>query len=782
MISKTLEYEHASLSAHFAHWEKIKDLVDQNIDLMLNFSQSGHPGGSRSKVHAFIALLLCGKFRWDIRHPEKAFGDRFVLSAGHTVPLIYATFAIFDEALRIKYEQTRDARYRLDPEFAVFQEDLARFRRHGGLCGHAEMEGKTLFLKWNTGPSGHGLPAAAGQALALKRAGAGEVKVIALEGEGGLTPGASHEAKNSAWGLGLNNLFFLVDWNDFGIDDRPTSAVVHGTPEDWFTGYGWQVFKADDGADWDDLTRAYLAMFAGQETAKAPSMLYFRTRKGRGYGVFDNKSHGLPHKMNAPAFWESRKAFAKKYEVQFANVDQPAPTDAAQIDAQAMQNLAAVTEVLRRDQGLVDYLAETLLTIAGEVPLTPAAPFFDLTLNPLKDADLFDAASYPPELFAPPGSVQSNRAAFGKWGSYINSLCKQRYGRPMFLACAADLAESTNVADFGKDFGALKNFGWYERETNVEGVIIPQEITEFANAAIMAALATTNLSSDPFHEFNGFCGVCSTYASFSYLKYGEMRLLSQMAQDCQIKFGKVIWVAGHSGIETAEDARSHYGVFAPAVTQLFPDGAVINLYPSDFNEVPVMLAAAMQTDCPIIALHLTRPAITLPDRRKLGIASHTEAAKGAYLIRDFADHLPEMGTLIVQGTISTANLIALLPELERRGLNVKIVAGVSIELFRLQDQAYRDRVLPMSDWIDSTVVTNASRRGMYDWLGSAIAKEYAMSSDFDDRWRSGGRLHEITEEAHLSSERLLAGIERFVNDREQRRRCSCADQALGRHP
>jgi len=770
MTRTTVEGKVAELSAHFGHWEKIKDLVDQNIDLMINFSQSGHPGGSRSKVHAFIALLLCGEFRWDIRHPEKAFGDRFVLSAGHTVPLVYATLAIFDEALRIKYEQTGDARYQLNPEFAVFQEDLARFRRNGGLCGHAEMEGKTLFLKWNTGPSGHGLPAAAGQALALKRAGASEVKVVALEGEGGLTPGASHEAKNSAWGLGLSNLFFLVDWNDFGIDDRPTSAVVHGTPEDWFAPYGWNVFKAADGASWADLTQAYLAMFAGQATATAPSMVYFKTRKGRGYGIYDNKSHGAPHKMNSPAFWKTKEDFAVKYGVDFANFGQPAPADAAAIDAQARQNLGAVSQVLRRDPALVDYLAETLLTIAGEVPSAPKAPLFDLTRNPLDDPELFDAASYPAELFAAPGSVQSNRAAFGKWGSYINSLCKAKYGRPMFLACAADLAESTNVADFGKDFGALPNFGWYDRKTNIEGAIIPQEITEFANSAMMAALATTNLSSDPFVEFNGFCGVCSTYASFSYLKYGEMRLLSQMAQDCQIKFGKVIWVAGHSGIETAEDARSHYGVFAPAVTQLFPDGQVINLYPSDFNEVPVMLAAAMRCAPPIIALHLTRPSITLPDRQALGIASHSEAAKGAYLIRDFAAGQPKMGTLIVQGTVSTANLIALLPELAARRLNVKIVAATSPELFHLQDAAYRARVLPMSDWMDSTIVTNMSRRSMYDWISSPVAKAYAMSSDFDDQWRSGGRLGEITAEAHLSPEWLLEGIERFVNEREARRR------------
>ena len=94
------------------------------------------------------------------------------------------------------------------------------------------MEGKTLFLKFNTGPSGHGAPAAAGEAMALKRAGAEGVKVFAVDGEGGLTPGAWHETKNSAWGLGLDNLYGLIDWNNFGIDESAVSDVVHGTPED----------------------------------------------------------------------------------------------------------------------------------------------------------------------------------------------------------------------------------------------------------------------------------------------------------------------------------------------------------------------------------------------------------------------------------------------------------------------------------------------------------------------------------------------------------------------
>ena len=227
----TNDYE--QLSTQFVYWEKVKDLIDQTLDVMLNYRQSGHPGGSRSKVHILVGLLLSGAMRWDIRHPEKKFGDRFVLAAGHTIPLIYSTLAIFNEALRLKYQQTGEERYAVpNPhKHALYWQDLLGFRRRGGLSGHAEMQGKTLFLKFNTGPSGHGSPAAAGEALALKLAGAKGVKVFSLEGEGGLTPGGVYETLNSAWGLGLDNLYFLIDWNDFGIDERRFSSVMYGTPE-----------------------------------------------------------------------------------------------------------------------------------------------------------------------------------------------------------------------------------------------------------------------------------------------------------------------------------------------------------------------------------------------------------------------------------------------------------------------------------------------------------------------------------------------------------------------
>ena len=120
-----------------------------------------------------VTLLLSGAMRWDIRHPEKRFGDRFALVAGHTVPLVYAIMPVLAEAMRRKYEQTGDERYFIPEDRIVWWEDLLELRHNGGLPGHAEMEGKTLFLKANTGPSGHGSPPSAAQEAWGRRTGSG---------------------------------------------------------------------------------------------------------------------------------------------------------------------------------------------------------------------------------------------------------------------------------------------------------------------------------------------------------------------------------------------------------------------------------------------------------------------------------------------------------------------------------------------------------------------------------------------------------------------------------
>ena len=764
-----------ALSAHFHHWRKTGDLIDQCIDLMLNLRQSGHPGGSRSKVPMLVAATLGAGMRWDVRRPEKAFGDRFVLVAGHCCPLAYGMLAVYNEALRIRHQQTGDARFLVPraEERALYWEELLWLRHNGHLAGHAEMEGRTLFFKWNTGPSGHGAPAALGQAMALKHAGAGEVKVFAMEGEGGHTAGAHHEVKNSAWGLGLDNLVYLFDWNDHGIDFFPNSSVAHGTPEDWFRSYGWRTAGTMAGEDYAELTRALLSIVHSEDSGGRPGVVWAKTRKGRGYHVYDYKSHGAAHKRNSELFWRCRADFQEKYGVSFEGFgDEHDPGEEA-CREQTRSWFQTVFGVLRDDRALVEYLADTLVELGDSVPERPEGFRLDRagSANMARDRSWLATEKLPAELFAAPGEKAPNRVGFAKFGAWVNARAKTEMGRPLVIACSADLADSTNISGFAKDFGDVRGFGWYERDTNVEGCLLPQQITEFTNSGLMAGMASVNFSDDPEHEFVGYWGACSTYGSFSYLKYGLMRLFSQLAQDCDLKVGKVIWVAGHSGPETAEDSRTHFGVFAPGVTQLFPDGHVINLHPWEHNEVAPALAAALSTERPIIVLHLTRPPVVLPDREKLGVPSHLEAAKGAYVVREHDPARPKEGTLIVQGTASTDSIYALLPRIQDGSApNVKIVQAVSWELFQLQSPEYRARVLPHADWLDSTVVTNGARRLMHDWLPHKVAERYAMSSDWDDRWRTGGSVEEVKIEAHIDPESLLAGIRKFAAERDERLR------------
>ena len=124
--------------------------------------------------------------------------------------------------------------------------------------------------------------------------------------------------------------------------------------------------------------------------------------------------------------------------------------------------------------------------------------------------------------------------------------------------------------------------------------------------------------------------------------------------------------------------------------------------------------------------------------------------------------------MIVQGTSAMASIVKVLPELDARGLNVKVVCSTSPQLFALQPEAYRQKVLSPGDRADSAVITTQARWLMHDWLFNKVAEEYALSADWANRWGTGGTLEEVIEEAHLSPRYVLEGIERFVRDRDSR--------------
>ena len=128
-----------------------------------------------------------------------------------------------------------------------------------------------------------------------------------------------------------------------------------------------------------------------------------------------------------------------------------------------------------------------------------------------------------------------------------------------------------------------------------------------------------------------------------------------------------------------------------------------------------------------------------------------------------------MGTVFVRGTVTTANLVSILPELDARGLNVKIVAALSPQLFARQDAAYREATASTADRWDAMAITNGAFRLMADWVAGPGAREYSLSADWDDRWRTGGSVDEVADEAHISAGHIVAAIERFATERDVRR-------------
>jgi transketolase len=59
---------------------------------MTTAAGSGHPSTALSLAH-LVTVLMYHKMRWDPKDPWNPGNDRLVLSEGHSVPVVYATYA-----------------------------------------------------------------------------------------------------------------------------------------------------------------------------------------------------------------------------------------------------------------------------------------------------------------------------------------------------------------------------------------------------------------------------------------------------------------------------------------------------------------------------------------------------------------------------------------------------------------------------------------------------------------------------------------------------------------
>ena len=164
---------------------------------------------------------------------------------------------------------------------------------------------------------------------------------------------------------------------------------------------------------------------------------------------------------------------------------------------------------------------------------------------------------------------------------------------------------------------------------------------------------------------------------------------------------------------------------------------------------------------------MARPDFLVSDRGKFADSDLKAAAKGFYVIRDFAPG-PRHGYVIAQGSSSTVNLVNQLPRLEEAGINVKVISAISEELFDRQPEAYRNSVLPSEAFYDLMVVSTGTRRVWPVRGVGPLTDAYSLTSDWDDQWRTGGLEPEVIAEAHLDPASVYAAVQRFAGQRAER--------------
>ncbi|HEU5096971.1 MAG TPA: transketolase C-terminal domain-containing protein, partial [Reyranella sp.] len=117
---------------------------------------------------------------------------------------------------------------------------------------------------------------------------------------------------------------------------------------------------------------------------------------------------------------------------------------------------------------------------------------------------------------------------------------------------------------------------------------------------------------------------------------------------------------------------------------------MITLRPADANETVeawrVVMALKHQPAC----LILSRGALPVFDRTKYAAAAGL--ARGAYVMADAEGGPPEV---LLIGTGSEVKLcLAAYEDLKKEGVRARVVSMPSWELFQMQDNAYREQVLP----------------------------------------------------------------------------------------
>ncbi len=257
-----------SASVSIAELEQTARSLRRHILRMIASANSGHPGGSLSAVEIVTALYFGGILRHDPKHPEWPDRDRFILSKGHGVPVLYAALA--------------ERGYFPVSELATLRQIDSRLQGH-------PVQGVTPGVEASTGSLGQGLSIGIGHAIAAWLDGK-SYRTYVLLGDGECQEGQVWEAAMTAGNYELGSLTAIIDSNRFQLDGAVEDINSLAPLADKLTAFKWNVIEIDG----HDIAAVLDALQRATELRDVPTCIIAHTVKGKGVTFMENNNefHG----------------------------------------------------------------------------------------------------------------------------------------------------------------------------------------------------------------------------------------------------------------------------------------------------------------------------------------------------------------------------------------------------------------------------------------------------------------------------------------------------------
>ena len=524
-------------------------------------------------------------------------------------------------------------------------DELKTFRQWGSATpGHPEKNFERG-VENTSGPLGQGHTYAVGAAIAAKalyartgNPGFKHEKIYAYISDGGIQEEISQGAGRLAGHLGLDNLIMFFDANEIQLSTETADVISEDTAMK-YRAWNWNVLEID-GNDPEQIRGALRE--AQAETAR-PTLIIGHTVMGKGCRRADNSSyerdcgtHGAP--LGGDAYLNTVRNLGADPEDPF--VVCPEVKELYALRAEELKTIVAARRAEEKAwaEANPEKAAELADWFAGRLPNLPWDEIKQKAGAPTRNA---------------------SSECLGMLSAHVKNM----------IVSSADLCNSDKTDGFLKHTTVI-------RRGDFSGGFLQAGVSELTMACVCIGITL----------HGGMLTAMGTFFVFSDYMKPAIRMAALM--ELPVKF---VW--SHDAFRVGEDGPTHEPVEQEAQIRLMEKlqnhsgrDSVRVLRPADVNETTVCWKMAMENMDTPTALILSRQNVAnLPEG-----TDYNGATRGAYNV--VGDAQPEV-VLVASGS-EVSTLVAARELITADGITSRVVSCPSEQLFRAQDEAYREGVIP----------------------------------------------------------------------------------------